>query len=189
MPIPLGILAAAGFRPSAAGAFELLESTVLTGNQASVEFTNLVSKYGSTYQHLQIRIAARTNATQLNDYMKMTLNGDTAGNYAAHDLEGNGSNVASAGYPNLAFMGVQRAGGANSASGVFGAGVTDILDAFETTKNTTIRSFGGVPNNIFLTSGHWRNTAAVNVINIAPGSGTLFVQFSRFSLYGIKATA
>ncbi len=188
MPIPLGILAAAGFRPSAAGSFDLLETTVLTGSQASVEFTNLTSKYASTYQHLQIRFLVRSTNAVNTTSGSMRFNGDTGNNYAWHSLEGNGSSVLSAAASSQSDMFLMVGGvpGNSAASGIFGAGVFDILDPFEA-KNKTVRAlqgYGGGP--IRLNSGLWINTTSVTSATLFPQTGS-WIAGSRFSLYGLKA--
>jgi hypothetical protein len=183
MPIPLGILAAAGRSQAPAGAFQLLESTVLTGSQASVEFTNLTTKYAATYQHLQLRIVALSGQA---NWARIRLNNDTtAANYRSHALTGNGSTVASSNFN----------GTTNGADFQFLTGSTipspsviDILDPFET-KNKTLRSLTGlIGTDVGLTSGLYMNTASLTEISLRHPSST-FSQFSRFSLYGIKATA
>jgi hypothetical protein len=191
MPIPLGILAAAGFRPSAAGAFDLLESTVLTGTQGSVEFTNLVSKYGTTYQHLQIRASFAGN--DANNSPAIFFNGVTGSSYAWHFLNGDGSSVASGAAANQANIFIGQ-GGTTANTNIFGGHVIDILDPFETTKNTTTRTLSGLLapgylNAIYLNSGVFLNTAAVNSITFTDRLGRSYTAKSRFSLYGIKATA
>lgn len=186
MPIPLGILAAAGFRPSAAGSYDLLETTVLTGSQASVEFTNLTTKYASTYQHLQIRVAL---AARADDWMTLRFNGDTTGgNYYSHILRGTGSAVNSfaTGAGSLGMGYLMNFGTTTS------AGVLDILDPFETTKNKTVRMFAGnttansTGGPITLTSGLYMSTNSVTALSISAFSGT-YTTGSRFSLYGLKA--
>lgn len=185
MPIPLGILAAAGFRPSAAGSFDLLETTVLTGSQASVEFTNLTSKYASTYQHLQIRAVVQSQRTSVDAFF-VRYNGDSGTNYTFHRLSGNGSSVSSGvgtgenrGYIGDVF-------GQNSTN-QFAPAVIDILDPFETSKYTTGRSLSGyTTGEIRLGSHLWLNTAALTSINLFTLNGNLS-QYSRFSLYGLKA--
>ena len=152
MPIPLGILAAAGARQAAGATFELLESTVLTSAQATVEFTNLTTKYAATYQHLQLRIVSRSLSPN-EDYLYLRFNSDTGSNYRDHLLEGNGSAVNSYnGAQNQIFIAVH--GSAALAANIYGSSVIDILDAFETTKNKTIRALGGqAPRSISLASG------------------------------------
>lgn len=183
MPIPLGILAVAGFRPSAAGAFQLIESTTLGSNTASVTFSSLGS---TTYQHLQLRMAVRTTSGS-EDYLYLRFNSDTGTNYRTHYLEANGTSVLQAGteLAGQAFIGVSAS--AQQASNIFSGFVTDILDPFETSKNTTIRTLGGYSTrSIGLVSGLWMNTNALTSITLKPSGSANFLAGSRFSLYGIR---
>jgi hypothetical protein len=71
----------------------------------------------------------------------------------------------------------------------YGAMVIDILDPFETTKNTVIRALGGFASSeISLNSGVWLNTAALTSLTFSKyGENGGYETGSRFSLYGIKA--
>lgn len=187
MPIPLGILAAAGSRQAAA-TFQLLESTVLGSSQNSIEFTNLTSKYAATYQHLQIRMVSKSSAGVDFNIVWGQFNGDTANNYSRHNMFVDGTGPYSNGDANqpFIFMGYN----AGVAAG-FGAAVIDILDVFETTKNKTVKSLYGSPNTynlLGLSSGSWRNTNSLTSIKLYNNSGD-FVQNCRFSLYGIRSVA
>lgn len=188
MLIPLGILASSG---GAAGSYELISTTVLGSSQASVTFD--VSTYASTYKHLQIRTAARTNRATATDYMRLRFNSDTGSNYNWHSLLGDGSAVYSEGNAPEFFIEIDRIAAVNSTTNAFGSTVIDFLDVFSSTKYKTIRSFGGVwgandttGRRIHLNSGAWRNTAVTTSLTLAPGGGTDFVTGSRFSIYGIK---
>ena len=198
MPIPLGILAAAGRSQAPAGAFQLLESTVLTGSQASVEFTNLTTKYAATYQHLQLRMVIRNDRSvgyTLGE-ARLRFNSVTgSGNYYTHWLHGNGSSVISQGYSLTAGMDVSIYPSAPAPANTFAATIVDILDPFETTKNKTVRSFSGVhtggsslgdDNVIGLYSGLFISTNAVSTIAMVADNSN-FVQGSRFSLYGLRS--
>ena len=68
MPIPLGVLAVAGAgaAPSGPGAYELIETTLLSSAQKQITFSNL-NTYSTTYEHLQIRASIRSNRTASND--------------------------------------------------------------------------------------------------------------------------
>jgi hypothetical protein len=69
--------------------------------------------------------------------------------------------------------------------------VFDLLDPFETTKFKTSRTLSGTTqggNRVYLASSNHRSTSATSSINIFNESGN-FTTGSRFSLYGIKATA
>jgi hypothetical protein len=171
-------------------AFVLLESVVLTSSQASVEFTNLVSKYADNYQHLQIRASFAGNNT--NNSPAIFFNGITTGSYAWHFLNGDGSTVASGASASDANIFIGQ-GGTSSNTDIFGAHVIDILDPFETTKNTTTRTLSGLMapgylNAIYLNSGVFLNTAAVNSITFTDRLGRAYTAKSRFSLYGIRGS-
>ena len=186
MPIPLGVLAVAGAGGGggAAGAYEWLETISVGTAVASVEFTNVNSNYGSTYQHLQVRLTGRSSQNEQRS--RMRLNGDSGQNYATHLLFAGGSSVNSAAGTNFNVMSLNMN---DDQANVFGAGIVDLLDAFETTKNKTIRHLGGIAgttNEIALTSGVWLNTAAITTITLRVDSGNYEVG-SRFSLYGLRS--
>ena len=193
MPLIMGILAqsaAAPTPPAAVDAYDLLETEILTGSQASVTFSSLNSTYGADYQHLQLRYVIRTNrAGANNDVIRVELNGDTGSNYRWHLLSGNGSSVSSSASGADTAMWASYVSTQDSATGVYGAGVIDLLDAFETSKNTTIRTLGGTTGaitQINLTSGAWFNTNAVTTIKLFQYGSTMETG-SRLSLYGLKA--
>ena len=187
MPIPLGILAVAGAGAAGgASSFDLLETTLISTNTASVTFSGLGSY--SDYKHLEIRWTARTNMADDFDELRIRLNSDTGSNYNGHQLQGSGSSVASAGGSTLSYTGVASLPGNTSTANAFASGVTSIADFSSSSKNTTLRTLAGrngTFNLIRLASGLWNNTAAVTTILLYPGSGN-FVSGSRFSLYGIK---
>jgi hypothetical protein len=168
----LGVLAAQAeaAAPAAAGSYDLLETEILTGSQASVTFSSLNSTYGADYQHLQIRIVVRSAVSESASQIALYLNGDTSSaNYAFHQLYGNGSTVGSEGYGSGTLgqiTPIVRTFGATGTADAFGAGVVDILDSFETSKYTTVRSLHGAAgvNAVGLTSGLWMNTNAVDSI-------------------------
>lgn len=163
------------------GSYDLLATEILTSTQSSVTFSSIPSGY----QHLQIRNVASVDGAA-DGSVRLRLNGDTGNNYSRHFLYGNGSSVGSVAATSVAEMPI---GAVNVSTTGFGAGVTDILDAFNTSKYTTIRSLYGIKTSeslIYLASGNWRNTAAITSLTIFPTSGN-FIAGSRFSIYGIKA--
>jgi len=188
MPIPLGVLAVAGAGGGGGGAgaaYEWLETISVGTAVSSVEFTNVNTNYGSTYQHLQVRLTARSLANE--ERTRMRLNGDTGTNYATHLLIGDGSSVTSAAASSFSRMSLNMN---DDEANVFGAGIVDILDAFETTKNKTIRHLGGISattKQIALTSGVWLNTAAITTITLSVDANN-FAVGSRFSLYGMRSS-
>jgi hypothetical protein len=173
------------FADAVNSSFVLLETVTLTSAQASVEFTDLNTKYGSTYQHLQIRISARCGAAA---NLKIQYNGDTAGNYSFHYLEGTGSSVISG-------AGTSQSSGdlgvAVAETNVFSGFVVDLLDPFETTKFKTGRSFYGAATAgskwLGIMSHNWRSTSAVTSIKLAAGAQS-YQTGSRISIYGLKGS-
>jgi hypothetical protein len=162
--------------------------TVGSGGASTISFTSIPS----TYQHLQIRGIARTTASQDRESLKLTFNSDTGSNYARHSLWGSGSAASAFGEASTAFILLTDFAAATATASIFGSAVTDVLDYKNTNKYTTVRSLGGVDLNAAVTvfdglnSGLWMNTAAVSSITLTPFSGSNFVQYSSFALYGIK---
>jgi hypothetical protein len=172
------------FAPS--GAYDSIATvTVGAGGSASVEFTSIPS----TYKHLQLRAMTRDGqaGTGFNNNI-IRFNGDTASNYSGHRLSGDGSTASAAGYANITSVnvGLYSAAAGNTA-GIFGVNVTDILDYTDTNKYKTVRSLTGGDANgsgtVLLSSGNWRNTAAITSIQL---SGATYAEYSSFALYGIK---
>jgi hypothetical protein len=195
MPIPLGILAAAGFRPPAAGgSYDLLETVSLSSSAASVSFSSL-NTLAAGYKHLQVRYVTRGTAAIQNRELRIRFNGDDATNYSAHTLSAYSDGtlaVRSEAAANTTFARVGAIPAASLDSNIFGAGVIDILDAFVGTKNPTVRTLygfmGGTASfsqEVGLTSGSRRNIAALTSLTIFAVTGDLAAN-SRFSLYGVK---
>jgi hypothetical protein len=173
------------YAPAAAGSYDLLATTILTSSASSVTFSSL-GDYATDYQHLQIRAAARYGvAGSFYDNMRLQFNADTGSNYAWHRLRGNGSTVTSAASSSQSNILV----GYYATSGSTAPNVIDILDPFETSKNTTLRSLAGAAETtdkiISLNSGLWMNTNALTEIKLFTSSGE-FQSNSRFSLYGLR---
>jgi hypothetical protein len=174
------------FASAVNSSFVLLETVTLTSAQASVEFTNLNSKYAALgYQHLQLRMVARCGAAA---NIKIQYNGDTSGNYSFHYLEGTGSSAISG-------AGTSTSSGdlgvAVAESNVFSGFIVDILDPFETTKFKSGRSFYGAATAgskwMGLMSHSWRSTSAVTSINLSAGAQS-FQTGSRIAIYGLKGS-
>jgi hypothetical protein len=169
------------------GAMIPLATTTLSSNTASVTFSDIPQNY----EHLQIRVLARTNrASAQGDYIKLNFNSDTAANYAGHELSGWNGSALSAANTSVGAAFVNRFAAANQEANAFGAGIIDILDYANTGKYTTVRSVAGwadtTAGNPHFNSALWQNTSAITSIAIIAGGGTLINQYSHFALYGIK---
>ena len=163
--------------------FELLETTTLASSASSVTFSSLNSSYGSDYKHLQIRAVAKTDRTT-DSGDSMTININSASTLKGHSLFGNGSSVISFD-PSFADAGRLASSESGISGDTYGASVIDILDAFETGKNKTIRALSG-SDRVYLSSGLMVDTAATDTILLDQASGSNFIAGSRFSLYGIR---
>lgn len=163
--------------------YELIETQILTGNQASITFSSL-GTYSSTYKHLQIRGVARSSSAAIN--LRMRINSDAGSNYASHYLEGNGSAVNSGSVGTQSFMGL---GVVATTANQFSPMIIDILDSYAA-KNKTIRSFQGAQSGanswVGLHSGLWMSTSSITSMSLIAGPSDTFAIGSRFSLYGIK---
>jgi hypothetical protein len=176
--------------PAAASttSFESISTvTVGAGGSSTITFSSIPS----TYKHLQIRCMARTDRASTGDAVRLQFNNvTTTSEYRSHFLFGDGSSVGSGGDGNTAGVTLYQLTGASATASIFGTMVIDILDYANINKHKTCRSLGGQERNgageVDFCSGVWMNTAAINEIDIVPNSGTNFVQYSSFALYGIK---
>lgn len=168
--------------------FHHLETVQLGGSAASVTFTNLL-QYSGEFRHLQLRIVGRTTRADERNGAKIRFNGGTNTDYSYHHLLGNGSSVGSFGdaNPTYFYIPIVAYASANSPANSFGASITDILDAFATTKNKTMRTLlGRATGDVGIGSAAWYDTAAISSMVIEPDITSNWVAGSRFSLYGIR---
>lgn len=156
---------------SPTGAYDSLATIVVpSGGLTTITFAGIPTGY----KHLQIR-ASNTNGGTIR------LNGDTTTtNYRYHVVYGDGA-TAGAGSSQNAYYPV-------SGSVSRTAEILDILDYSSTSKNKTMRIFGGWDNNgtgeAYLASNLWISTATITSITLNAGSS--FPQYSSFALYGVK---
>jgi hypothetical protein len=180
----------------AVGDFESIATvSVGSGGTATISFTSIPS----TYKHLQVRALMQGGGAAGGVALITTFNSDTAANYSAHQLYGDGSTVTAAGDANTSRLtwapagGFQSYGSADGAS-IFSAHIIDILDYANTSKYKTLRAIHGRDKNgagrVMLESGNWRNTAAVSTITFTTVDSSLasqnFSQYTSFALYGLK---
>lgn len=176
-----------GVTPSTNSYESIATVTVGSGGTASVSFTSIPS----TYEHLQIRLLARSNRSDNNEQIGIQFNSDTGNNYGSHGLwaDGSGIGAAALNLPGSAIT-LPWVAAANNNASVFGVSVIDILDYRNTNKYTTVRGLNGYDNNgngqSGIGSGLWRDTSAITSIVVKPFYGSLWSQYSHIALYGIK---
>jgi len=164
--------------PADVSDFESISTVSVTSAVTEINFTSIPS----TYTHLQIR--GTWSRASTNQYAYLRFNGDTANNYAWHDIYGAGTPAyeVTTSTNAIAF--------AYSSSGTAFTGfVWDILDYANTNKYKTARGLEGRDTNgdgaIALHSGLWQSTNAITSITIFATSNQI-AQYSHFSLYGIR---
>ena len=160
--------------------------TVGAGGASTISFSSIPS----TFKHLQLRgIARDTRAVTFNN-IYLSMNGDAGSNYAYHMLAGDGSTASADAGTSGTILVASSSPGTSASASIFGTSVTDILDYTNTNKNKVTRTLTGLDlngsGNIRLWSGLWINTAAITSLTLTPASGSNFVQYSSFALYGIK---
>ena len=186
----------AGNEPVSFGSFDLLETTTLSTDTASVTFSGLGAY--SDYKHLQIRYTARgvdSTSTVTNNGFNFYINADTGSSYTYHRLKGSGSAVSAFGSSSPFTKGnAGRLLSSGATAGAFSSGVVDILDFNSVSKFKTIRTLSGhvdpavsSANVITLDSVAWLNTDAITSLLFKVQTGSAdFAAFSRLSLYGVK---
>jgi hypothetical protein len=158
----------------------LLEEVVLTSNQTSVEFTNLVSKYAAEYKNLQVRTVLFSGQA---NFIPLRLNGNDAASVRSNVLRGRAGAVTSFGEPGGPY--VMYCGDSSIPS----HSIVDISDAFTAGKNKTVRTMTALmlsTPEVALTSTLITVSDAINSIRIPHPNGFNFLIGSRFSLYGSK---
>jgi hypothetical protein len=182
MPI-LGTIASSTRQGLSTSSYESIQTqTVGSGGASSITFSSIPS----TYKHLQIRATMMCSAVN-NMYLQVG-NGsiDTGGNYAWHQLFGNGAAPFGNGNGSASFGYI----GYNYDTGYPNPSIIDIVDYANTSKLKTWKSFAGTSPNggngyIQIWGGLWTSTSAINTVKITPGGGS-FSQYASFALYGIK---
>jgi hypothetical protein len=166
--------------------YELIESVFLASSASSVNFNNL-NQYATEYKHLQIRAVVSHTGTGGNALF-MRINGDSGNNYSNHSLTASDGGISSSSSINVSSIEAMVNLRQNLSNTSFGAGIIDILDFANISKNKTVRSFNGHPSSQALTSlssGVRLNTEAINSLAFFMGGLSIGAN-SRLSLYGIR---
>ena len=172
-----------------AGAYDALATVTLSATTSTITFAGIPSGY----KHLQLRISAR-DARALNGLnpIDMYANSDTTyTNYRNHYIYGDGASTgAGTGQASGQYFSAGGSAGNSTTANIFSAGIVDILDYANTTKNKVARTLTGVDLNgsgeIDFISSLWMSTSAITSLTLVPRSSSGFLQYSSFALYGVK---
>jgi hypothetical protein len=159
--------------------------TVGSGGASTIDFTSIPS----TYTDLCVKVSGRSNRSgDTSDNIIVSFNGSTA-NLSYRYVQGNGASATSSS-GSTGFVGTQDASLATS--NTFGnlefyvpnyAGST-----FKSVSSDAVDETNGTTAYASLFASLWSNTAAITSISLKPQVGTLFVQYSTATLYGIKSS-
>jgi hypothetical protein len=170
----------------AGGSFESIQTITTSSAVNSVTFSSIPQ----TFKHLQVRIVSRQSTATTDVPIAMRINGATS-SYTDHFIIADGTNIFLGGgnATNRIYSVFETTGNGTT----WGGGIVDLHDYSSTTKNKTVRGFGGFDLNgsgrVEITSGAQFTTTEVTSISFAQNQFGVSNQFaigSVFSLYGIK---
>lgn len=151
--------------------------------------TNTVtfSSVPSTYTDLVLIVNGGTS-TDAYFYLRLGTGGstDTGNNYSTTYLSGSGSTAFSGRTSNTNTIGIAYDYGLPTNTSNFNAIIHIMNYANTTTNKTVIARANNAANGTSTSVGLWRNTGAINTVNLWPSGGN-FNSGTTFSLYGIKA--
>lgn len=189
----LGILNSQAAAAGGAGAFDHLETQVLTSQTSTVTFSSL-DTLAADYRHLEIRALARTTRQDYQDQLAIRLNGAT-GAYYTHGFGGNGSSISASTNSNddkIYQLSQYDLDGAFEEANHFGFALMTLTDFASTNKRPILsyysgKSQGTQTQSIGIHSGFLSNTTnAITSITLFPRAQDDFVAGCRFSIYGWK---
>jgi hypothetical protein len=166
---------------------EAIATTYLEADAASVTFTGIPT----TYEHLQLRISGKEDATGADGAFGLQFNGDTTSNYVFHRMQGSNTTASGASATVQSGLWLYYYATNGDDASLYGGGVIDILDYRNPNKNTTILQLAGTAGagtpRVVFESGLWPYTPAVTSIAVIPGFGGNLVRGSEFTLYGLNS--
>jgi hypothetical protein len=162
--------------------------SVGSGGASSIDFTSIPS----TYTDLCIKLSARSNAAAANyDLMFYRFNADSTNSYIGRWLSGDGSTTYSNNQTATAYAIPRYAiPAATATSNTFGS-LDMYIPNYAGSNYKSVAYDSASENNA--TAGYlnmqadlWQKTNIITSFSISPYNGSLFLQYSTATLYGIK---
>jgi len=155
--------------------------TVGSGGAATISFTSIPQ----TYTDIKIVVSARTNHSDTQDVLFVKPNGSTS-NLTYISVKGDGSATTANANNRLV------TNGNTATANVFGSAdiyIPNYASAqFKSILADGVQETDGTDGNRTLVGNLWSDTAAITSVVLAPVTGTLFLEYSSATLYGIKNT-
>ena len=172
-----------------AQAAQLIQNTVLTASQASIQFNPVAS----SYNNLMLKWHARTTSANTSDNMQMQINGDTGNNYDWQILAGLNAAVSTTpGLGDSKLVIGTCVGGAGTAH-YFSNGQLEILGWSQASATHIVTCTGtwyacwsnsAATSQVGTCGGLYTPSSAATSLSLAPAAGS-FAAGSVFSLYGL----
>lgn len=144
----------------------------------------------ATYDHLVLVVQARGTEAVVLSALYFRVNDDSAANYDSQQTFGRNTSTATADAQAATGWIIGSLPGASAAAGVAAAFVAFVPNYAATTLEKSVYILGGFADeaaaggDVRIHGGHWRNTAAISRVSIAPQAGDLLAG-SRMTVYGI----
>lgn len=190
MPI-LGVVASAK-SGNLSGTFDLIQTTSITTNTASVTFSSLGS-YSSFYKNLRLIIRAVDTAASNNTWVRVQFNGDTGSNYYYNNIRFNDGNTTGTNATgDSVTSGVLTATRDNPVGGdtTYGFIAVANIANYSSSAYKNVQSFGGQYQSngwaINTWSSVWKSTSAITSITVFLDGTLNFRNNSVIYLYGMK---
>tara|TARA_R110000822_G_scaffold85943_1_gene200645 strand:+ start:234 stop:743 length:510 start_codon:yes stop_codon:yes gene_type:complete len=166
--------------------YQLIETIeVGAGGAASIEFTGIPQDGVD----LAIKYSLRSNRAASGDSCKINLNANTGSVYGQIRLDGNGSGTANGSGTFTTFYSIVN--GDTDTSNTFGNAEFYVSNytssAFKSCSDDSVYENNGTTAFQRLLALSFNSTSAISSIQMAPNSGSAFMQYSTASLYKITA--
>lgn len=165
-----------------ANTFKLIQSEILTSNQANINFSTI----DNTYTDLFLYVSARSTESDNGSSLRVYYNGDTGNTLS---LEGRQIGGSGADYQ-VSYAQVGYVAASQSAANIWGV-ATIYIPNYTSNKRKSSNAEVVMPSSntseqySVFNAKRWSVTNAINQITIAPGLG-VWIAHSTFYLYGIK---
>jgi len=166
----------------------IASNTVGSGGASSIDFTSIPS----TYTDLIIKVSARTTRSLFYDNLTMTFNNISSGYQTLRLTDNQSSGTSSDNLTGLSYFYVGEIDGGNATSNTF-SNIEIYVPNYTSNNLKSVSDDNVMENNssqvyIGLHAHLWNYSGnpAINRITFASDSGSSFVQYSTFTLYGIS---